>query len=234
MRRTTSPYVDVAGTSGLTDAALRVAELALMFGRVYRAETCRHPDGGPESDTDHTVMLAWLAPALASATEPKLDPNLVAAFAAVHDAVEVFAGDTNTLRISEEGRRNKKQAEAEALWRWREEFATGLTWLPSVIGRYETQEEPEARFVRAVDKICPKFLHVINVGRDMVGYNMGSRELTANLTRQREDIAVYAGEFKGVMALFDEMADRAVMVTRQTEQTKQEIEVNGQSWQSKI
>lgn len=82
---------------GILEAAAEVAVLAGYFACVSRA-VVTVADGSAESDSDHTVCLAWLAPALAAATEPGLDPNLIAAYAAVHDAVEVFAGDTPRSR----------------------------------------------------------------------------------------------------------------------------------------
>jgi hypothetical protein len=42
-------------------------------------------------------MLAWLAPALADLLYPQLDPVLIAAFATVHDAVEVYAGEFTAI-----------------------------------------------------------------------------------------------------------------------------------------
>ena len=37
-----------------------------------------------------------------------------------------------------------------------------------MIWRYEQQEEPEARFVRALDKILPKFVHAHNGSADLL------------------------------------------------------------------
>jgi 5'-deoxynucleotidase YfbR-like HD superfamily hydrolase len=162
-------------------------------------------------------MLAWLAPALAAATAPELNPLLVAAYAAVHDAAEVFAGDTPTLRISDGERQAKALREQKAVLRWRDELGGTLPWLPDSITEYETQAAAEARFVRALDKVCPKFLHVINGGQDLLDYGMGSAELAGNLRRQREDIGSYAAEFSGLLALYDEMAERAIGVLRDAE-----------------
>ena len=102
-----------AGREEVADAAIRLAALALAFGRIDRT-ACTHPDGTPESDSDHTVMLGWLAPSLAALTEPGLDPHLVAAYALVHDAVEVHAGDTPTLVITSQGRAEKAARERAA------------------------------------------------------------------------------------------------------------------------
>jgi 5'-deoxynucleotidase YfbR-like HD superfamily hydrolase len=198
-----------AARSQAGDAAIRLAELALAFGRINRT-ACTHPDGTPESDADHTVMLGWLASSLAALTEPALDPHLVAAFALVHDAVEVFAGDTPTLVITGQGRAEKEARERAAAARWQAELGGTLAWLPSMIARYEAQSDPEARFTRAADKITPKLLHVLSGGTDLARYGMTLATLGAMLTRQRADIAGYAGEFTGLLALYDEAAERAI------------------------
>jgi putative hydrolase of HD superfamily len=198
-----------ATRSATGDAAVRLAELALAFGRVNRT-ACAHPDGAPESDTDHTVMLGWLAPSLAALTEPGLDASLVAAYALVHDAVEVFAGDTPTLAITDQGRAEKAARERAAAERWQAELGATLSWLPSMIARYEAQADPEARFTRAADKIAPKLLHALSGGADLTRHGMTCAALRAVLTRQRADIAGYAGEFAGLLALYDEMAGRAM------------------------
>jgi len=198
------------GATGLTDAVTALAGYALAFGRIDRT-ACLHPDAvTPESDSDHTVMLGWVAPALAGYCGPGLDPGLVAQFALVHDAVEVFAGDTPTLRIDDDGRAAKAARERAAADRWRAEFLGVLPWIPQMIDRYEQQLEPEARFVRAVDKIMPKLVHIQNGCADLRQYGMTAAELQVALDRQRDDIASYAGEFGVLMALRDEMAARVI------------------------
>lgn len=77
---------------------LRLADLVLAFGRVNRAT--RHPDGvRPESDAEHTLMLAFAALTLADHhPEWGLDAGRLAILALVHDLPEVYVGDTNTAR----------------------------------------------------------------------------------------------------------------------------------------
>lgn len=141
---------------------LHLAKLALAFGRKNRATL--HPDGWtPESDTDHTVMLALIAPALAHALRPDLQPDLVAAFVVVHDLAEVKVGDTNTFGISAEDLAAKVVREAAALEELREELAA-FPWIVNLLERYELQQEPEARWCRYVDKIMPKLTHSFNGG----------------------------------------------------------------------
>ncbi|WP_020572326.1 hypothetical protein [Parafrankia discariae] len=53
----------------LTNTVVDLGRLALAFGRITRLAS--HPNGGPaESDTDHTVMLGWVACSLAVALYP--------------------------------------------------------------------------------------------------------------------------------------------------------------------
>lgn len=137
--------------------AVQIARIALAFGRVERAT--RHDDGvRPETDADHTVMLGLLAYDLAPSY---LDAQLVASFALVHDLVEVYAGDTQTLTASPDVYAAKRAREDKA----RERLAADLgrdSRIPTLIARYEAQQEPEARFVRLLDKVVPKLTHALN------------------------------------------------------------------------
>jgi len=137
--------------------ALRLARISLAFSRVERVT--RHEDGvRPETDSDHTVMLALIACELAP---PSLDRSMVAAFAVVHDLVEVYAGDAQTLVISPEGRVAKQQREDAARDRLAGELGEG-SWVVDLLTTYERQRAPEARFVRLLDKVLPKLTHALN------------------------------------------------------------------------
>ncbi len=139
------------------DRALVLARIALAFGRVERATF--HEDGvRPETDTDHTVMLGLVACELAPA---HLDRAKVAAFALVHDLAEVYAGDTQTLVISAEGMIAKRDREDAARARLATELGAG-SWVAEILATYEEQQVPEARFVRAIDKVLPKLTHFFN------------------------------------------------------------------------
>ncbi len=137
--------------------ALRLARISLAFGRVERVT--RHEDGvRPETDTDHTVMLGLVA---CESAPSHLDRAKVAAFALVHDLVEVYAGDTQTLVISPEGAAAKRVREDVARVRLVTELGEG-SWLAEILTTYEQQREPEARFVRLLDKVLPKLTHAFN------------------------------------------------------------------------
>lgn len=144
-------------TDNVLSRALTLARIALAFGRVERAT--RHEDGRrPETDTDHTVMLGLVACELAPAY---LDRARIAAFALVHDLVEVYAGDVQTLVISPEAMDEKRAREDAARARLTAELGEG-SWLAGLLAIYEQQQEPEARFVRLLDKVLTKLTHAFN------------------------------------------------------------------------
>jgi putative hydrolase of HD superfamily len=201
------------GAAALADAVIELGALALAFARIDRT-ACYHPDQvTPESDTDHTVMLAWVAPSLAALLYPgELDTGLAAQFAVVHDAMEVFAGDTPTLRIDAVGNAAKAHRERVAAQRWSDLFAARLPWLPQMTGRCERQEEAEARFVRAVDKDLPKLVHFQDAAAGLAREGIPAAELAGIYQQQPSDISQYAGEFTALTQLRHELAARVVAV----------------------
>jgi putative hydrolase of HD superfamily len=200
-----------AGPPGdLASAVVELGRLALAFGRIDRTAVY-HPDRvTPESDTDHTVMLGWVACAVAARYFPQLDLGLVAQYALVHDAPEVYAGDTPTLRITAEGRAAKAAREHAAVLRLDTEFGECLPWFPAVISDYETQQVPEARYVRAVDKILPKIVHLLDGCTGLLEQGMHRVELADMLTRQRADIASYASEFTELLRLHTDLGNQVI------------------------
>ena len=134
----------------IADEFIRLGGVAMRFAAVERIP--RYADGRRESDVEHSFMLSIIASELAAEHYPKLDTGLVAQFANVHDLVELDTGDVPTFALSEEELRQKSANEERAL-------QILLQTLPPhtarILGRYERQEEPEARFVRAVDKLLP-------------------------------------------------------------------------------
>lgn len=137
--------------------ATAIAQLALRFARVERVT--RHEDGvRPETDTDHSIMLALVACDLAP---EGLSRPRVAEFSVVHDLVEAYSGDVQTLTIDAAGRIAKEDRERAAFARIRAEFGEG-SWIVDTLTAYEAQIEPEARYVRLMDKVLPKLTHLFN------------------------------------------------------------------------
>lgn len=172
-----------------TRAVIYLADLALLFGRIDRTGPC-HPDGTPESDTDHTVMLAWIAPALADLVNKQLryqyfDVGLVTQFAVVHDAPETLVGDTPTIRITPQQLAVKAGREAVAASELAHRFGRTMPWFAKLVVAYERQEDRNARFVRAVDKLLPKAVHIVDAGIGLRQNKVSRAEFITLVQRQR-------------------------------------------------
>jgi putative hydrolase of HD superfamily len=194
-----------------TDAVLKLGNMAMAFGRVNRITY--HDNGETlESDTDHTVMLGLVACAFAKQHFPALDVGLIAQYALVHDLVEVYAGDTPTLRINGDEQAAKEQRENEALRRITREIGTRLPWVHVMILLYEGKQDPESRYVKAMDKLLPKITHIANGLKTIHEQGMSRDELVARYERQFEEISVYASDFP---ELFDLRQELVTMVLAQ-------------------
>lgn len=168
-----------------------------------------------ESDTDHTVMLGLVACALAAHVRADLDVGLVAQYALCHDLVEAYAGDTNTLRVLDgAGRADKARREAAAYRRIAAEFGDTLPWLPATIAEYERRATPEARYVKALDKLLPKVTHILNALATIHEQGMGVDELQARYTTQIEELRAYAADFPALLELCAELAARVLNLFR--------------------
>lgn len=183
-----------------TAAVVDLGRLALAFGRVDRITY--HEDGvTPESDTDHTVMLGLVACAFAARHLPGLDLGRIAQYALAHDLVEVYAGDTPTLRISAAQRLGKHEREMAALERIEREFGDRLPWVAETIRSYEARQNPEARYVKALDKLLPKITHLSNGGVTLQQQAMGCDELAARYAAQGAELLGYATDFPPLLEL---------------------------------
>ncbi len=189
----------------LTAAIVRLGQLTLDFGRVDRATF--HPDGVTrESDTDHTVMLNLTACAVAhhmnTTRGTNLNVGLISQFAAVHDLHEVYAGDTNTLAMptaeATAAKRAREHAAGEVI---RREFAGTLPWLTDTIDLYEQQTLPEARFVRAMDKLLPKITHLLNGGTTFRVCDVTPTDRRARYDVQEQELLDYAADLDIIFEL---------------------------------
>lgn len=200
------------GIGRIADAVVALGGLSLDFGRVDRITY--HPDGTtPESDTDHTVMLGLVACALAAACFPQLDVGLVAQYALVHDLVEVYAGDTNTLRmLTPQARADKADREHAAWMRISDEFSQTLPWLPIVIAEYEDRSTPEARYVKALDKLLPKITHILNEAKTIREQGLTVIELADRYRAQADELRAYADDFPALLDLRAELVNRVLVL----------------------
>jgi len=194
----------------VTDAVVDLGRMSLDFGRVDRITY--HPDGiTAESDTDHTVMLGLLACSLADTYFPLLNVGMVAQYALVHDLVEVYAGDTNTLRMpTADAKAAKKRREDDAYRKIADRFCAVLPWLPDLIAEYEDQASDEARFVRALDKLLPKITHILNGSVTIHEQGMSAEELAERYRVQIGELQAYASDFPALFELRAELVARVL------------------------
>lgn len=192
--------------AGLYLPIKKMADLALRFSLVNRKT--RLPDGSPESDSDHTVMLIWLAASLAARCADDLDVGLVCQFASVHDAPEVLCGDTPTLSITPQARAAKAGREAASAEALSIMFGPVLPWLPELVLRYERREEPEAKFVWALDKVIVKIVNLFAGCHDITVQDLGVDDFETMRDEQRPKLEHEVGEYawgKGLLRIYDRL-----------------------------
>lgn len=149
----------------LSDGANTALQMGAFASRLVQIERTRtnHLDGRAENVAEHSLMLAKVAPELASCLYPELDENLVARFATVHDDVEAYVGDTATDILANLDPAAKEAREAEGLSQLASEYAH-LPGYVKLVEQYEAGSVPEARFVRAADKLMVLLIHLPSHG----------------------------------------------------------------------
>jgi 5'-deoxynucleotidase YfbR-like HD superfamily hydrolase len=168
----------------IADTGLQLGQLVADFMMVKRVP--RWANDEQESDVEHSYMLALIACELASAYYPKLNTGLIAEFSNVHDLVEVKVGDTPTFLSTAEQLTEKAAREDAALHELQTELPAHTV---EMLTRYEQQQEPEARFVRIVDKMTPAIVNIVS----------------GNLRPMHEDYSIYtSAEFLEVARRRDE------------------------------
>ena len=138
------------------DDLLKLGELTVRFANVHRGTL--YPNGHYENDAEHSFHLAISATEIAASYHPELDTGLVSQFSIIHDLAEVYAGDVPSYRLSDHELAKKEKAEKVALEKLFDELPPHTAKL---LSRYEAQKEPEARFVRLIDKLLPPVIHAV-------------------------------------------------------------------------
>jgi putative hydrolases of HD superfamily len=194
-------------TQGLID----IGRLVFEFAKINR-KTLRD-DGEYESDTDHTVMLSICACAFADKVyKDKLDIGKVAQFAIVHDLVEAYAGDTDTVNISADKKLEKEERERKALERIEKEFGEVYPWIHTTIAAYEDRSTPEARFVKTLDKAMTKITNAINRGEAIKKKGTTYEEIKMFFTNQLGEYRLkYGDEFPELIDVLDELMQHMLL-----------------------
>lgn len=163
--------ISIPNTAAIT---LELGAVAIEFSRVERVP--RYDETSRESDVEHSYMLALVASELAERLFPGiLDSGLVSQFAIVHDLIELLTGDVATFHHTAEQMAAKQETEHAALARLMERLPAHTREL---LYAYELQKAPEARFVKAVDKLLPVVVDILGPGQKVMNedYNVHTSE----------------------------------------------------------
>jgi len=150
-----------------------------------------------ENDVEHSYNLAMLSWYIINNSNLKLNLELVLKYCLVHDLVEVYAGDTPIYTKDKEYKNNKEEREAEAAKKISKEFPE-FGNLHELIEKYEKKEDPESKFVYALDKLEPALVIYLDDGRTWkeLGINI---EMIKNEKEKKVEISdvvkKYFGDF---------------------------------------
>lgn len=172
-------------------------------------------NGEAETDGRHAIHLMALAVPYALEYYPRLNPGVIAADSALHDAPELITGDVNTLGLSPEGRRKKNLADKAAMPKLQALLGPQHSAIFHAIQGCENQEKPEDGFNKTFDKLDPYFCHLNDGGLQLINlHGIHTEEaFYAKTALTTESIASYPYQFQ----LLNE--DRAESVRRLAERT---------------
>lgn len=151
--------VDGGALSPMAHLVYVIGMLASGTTQVTRTLS-NHPDGRAENVAEHSHMLSLIGIALAEEHFPALDSGLVAKYATIHDMAEVYVGDTPAYDLSPGELKAKTEREAKGIKQLAHEYNDVAPSLIKLIHTYESQSDPESRFVRMLDKlltVCTQF-----------------------------------------------------------------------------
>ena len=149
-----------------------------------------------ENDVEHSYSLAMLAWYIIDTQKLSLDRDKVFCYALAHDLVEVYAGDTYLFSEDQTFLDSKIEREQLAAERLVKEFPEVPDIHAAIVG-YVTKEDPESRFVYALDKIEPLVKLYLDGGR-----TWKEKEVTLVMAYEsKKDKVLYSPE---IAAYFEE------------------------------
>lgn len=187
--------------------------LSLLVGKFLEISRATMRGDRHETDGEHTIHLQFIAVSYAAKYHPRLDLGKVSLYALVHDFIEVYASDVNSLTASDEALAIKQATEKAALGQLKCEFGERWSYLIEMIEQYESLKDPEARFVKSFDKCDPSFSHYFDAGRALYKMGVASSDQFIELTTKvKPSIEVYAHEFPDVLEIREELIRRIAEV----------------------
>jgi putative hydrolase of HD superfamily len=105
---------------------------------------------------------------------------------------------------------SKRRREHDAYLRIVAEFVRTLPWVPDLIARYEARANPEARYVKALDKLLPKITHIANDLATIREHGLTSHTLAARYDQQTRELRAYAADFPALFELRAELVGQVL------------------------
>lgn len=157
---------------------IRFAKLMLRFQTIERAIHLPMPGREtPENDVEHSYQLAMMAWYLNSSGQLGYDIDKIIRYALVHDLPETYAGDVHAYDAH--GRQGKAERERQALNRIMREHPEAAE-IVDTVHQYDRLEDPESRFVYALDKILPCMYVFLEGGTSWREYGLTAEAIHAN------------------------------------------------------
>lgn len=116
-----------------------------------------------ENDAEHSFQLAFVAWYLIEKEKLPLNKEKAFMYALSHDIAEVYAGDVSFYRTVEEDRK-KAELEKDAVEKLEKTYSD-FPALTSALRAYEEKNDPESKFIYALDKILPMLNILLDEGR---------------------------------------------------------------------
>lgn len=156
-----------------------------------------------ENDAEHSYFLAMSVWHAIDTFELPLDRDKAIRYALAHDLPEVHAGDTYVF--SKDALAGKKERETAARKKLKEDFPT-IPDMHEAMEAYERQTDPEAVFVRALDKLLPVMTYLQD-SRTLKERGTSFSEFVELKRRTTASCAEVSDLAEQLIALFDQ--DRA-------------------------
>src|SRR3989344_2369976 len=130
----------------------------------------------PENDAEHSWHLAMFLILFEKDLPEGLDMAKMLKLALMHDLVEIYAGDVSTF--DKEGRQGKKEREVKAAKKLFLQLPKDLEGdFTKLFEEYEEQKTPEAKMVKAFDKIQPLLLNICSKGESWKRHDVSIEDI---------------------------------------------------------
>ncbi len=177
----------------MKDLQLLMNKFAEIQRIIYMPDTTKNTDRR-ETDTEHSYNLAMHAWFI-SQSLPELNQEKVMKYALAHDIVEIHAGDVMAIGRTDKQQKAKELREADALKQIEAEWPD-FKDLTNTIRSYESQNDAESVFVKALDKIMPILHQTLSEGKTWKKLDMNRDTVLKNKDEKTSNSEIIASIWK--------------------------------------